>query len=107
MTYDDFIHTLKQLPTSTTYPYLPSSTSSEEKSYKLISVNDDSIRVERDGDVISISIQQIQTLLQALRKDIPLDVEKTLGSSGNTRSIIEALLCLTPTIFYTRIVTVN
>lgn len=103
MIYDELIAKLSELPVNTEYPYVPSSTSSEQNKYKLLSVSFDNIKVERDGSEVSVSIQQIKTILENLRENKPLDIEKILGSSGNTRSIIESLLCLTPSIFYTKI----
>lgn len=103
MIYDELIAKLLELPVNTEYPYVPSSTSSEQNKYKLLSVSFDNIKVERDGSEVSVSIQQIKTILENLRENKPLDIEKILGSSGNTRSIIESLLCLTPSVFYTKI----
>lgn len=103
MTYSEFIEQIGKLETNINYPYVPSTTSKEHKSYKLISVSEDTIIVKRDDDEIKVSIQQIKEILANLKKDTPLDIERLLGASGNTRSIIESLLCLTPTIFYTKV----
>lgn len=103
MTYTEFIKILSGLEKNKEYPYVPSSTSSEQKFYKLLSVSEESIIVERDENEIKVSIQQIKQILDNLKKDEPLDIERLLGASGNTRSIIESLLCLTPTIFYTKV----
>lgn len=103
MIFQEFIENAKRLPLGQEYPYLPSPKSSDSKKYKLLEVSNDSIKVERDGAETSISIPHIKTLLENMKDEIPLDVEKTLGSGGNTRSIEEALLCLIPSIFYTRI----
>lgn len=103
MTYQKFINSISKLHLGAEYQYVPASTSSEKKSYRLDSVSEDNIKVTRDNSEVSVSIQQIKTILQNLKKDEPLDIEKLLGSSGNTRSIIESLLCLTPTIFYTKV----
>lgn len=103
MTYSEFIEQIGMLETNINYPYVPSTTSKEHKSYKLISVSEDTIIVKRDDDEIKVSIQQIKEILANLKKDTPLDIERLLGASGNTRSIIESLLCLTPTIFYTKV----
>lgn len=103
MTFQNFIENAKQLQIGMEYPYLPSPKSPESKKYKLLEVSEESIKVERDGTLTTISIPHIRTLLENMSKNIPLDVEKTLGSGGNTRSIEESILCLMPTIFYTRI----
>lgn len=103
MTYQEFIKNVSNLHLGEEYQYVPSSTSSGKKTYRLESVAEDNIKVIRDDSEVSVSIQQIKTILQNLKKDEPLDIEKLLGSSGNTRSIIESLLCLTPTIFYTKV----
>src|SRR5574344_1869857 len=103
MTYQKFINSISKLHLGAEYQYVPATTSSEKKSYRLDSVSEDNIKVTRDNSEVSVSIQQIKTILQNLKKDEPLDIEKLLGSSGNTRSIIESLLCLTPTIFYTKV----
>lgn len=103
MTFQEFIESAKQLKTGVDYPYLPSPKSSDSKKYKLIEVTEDSIKVERDGTITTISIPHIKTLIENMKKDVPLDVEKTLGSGGNTRSIEESVLCLTPKVYYTRI----
>lgn len=103
MIFQEFIENAKRLPLGQEYPYLPSPKSSDLKKYKLLEVSNDSIKVERDGAETSISIPHIKTLLENMKDEIPLDVEKTLGSGGNTRSIEEALLCLIPSIFYTRL----
>lgn len=103
MTFQEFIESAKQLTIGVDYPYLPSSKSSESKKYKLLEVTNDFIKVERDGAVVAISIPHIKTLIENMKDDVPLDVEKTLGSGGNTRSIEESVLCLTPKIYYTRI----
>ena len=103
MTYSEFIDQIGKLETNIDYSYVPSTTSKEQKTYKLISVSEEAIIVKRDEDEIKVSIQQIKEILANLRKDTPLDIERLLGASGNTRSIIESLLCLTPTIFYTKV----
>lgn len=103
MTYTEFIKIINELEKNKEYPYVQSSTSSEQKFYKLLSVSEESIVVERDGNELKVSIQQIKQILNNLKKDEPLDIERLLGGSGNTRSIIESLLCLTPTIFYTKL----
>lgn len=103
MTFQDFIESAKQLQIGMEYPYLPSPKSPDSKKYKLLEVSEESIKVERDGTLTTISIPHIRTLLENMSKNIPLDVEKTLGSGGNTRSIEESILCLMPSIFYTRI----
>ena len=102
MTFQEFIESAKQLTIGVDYPYLPSPKSSDSKKYKLVEVTEDSIKVDRDGTTTTISIPHIKVLIENMKKDLPLDVEKTLGSGGNTRSI-EAILCLTPKIYYTRI----
>ena len=103
MTFQEFIESAKQLTIGVDYPYLPSPKSSDSKKYKLVEVTEDSIKVDRDGTITTISIPHIKTLIENMKKDLPLDVEKTLGSGGNTRSIEESILCLTPKIYYTRI----
>lgn len=103
MTYSEFIDQIGKLETNIDYSYVPSTTSKEQKTYKLISVSEEAIIVKRDEDEIKVSIQQIKEILTNLKKDTPLDIERLLGASGNTRSIIESLLCLTPTIFYTKV----
>ena len=103
MKYSEFIEQIGKLKTNVEYSYVPSTTSKEQKSYKLISVSEEAIIVKREQDEIKVSIPQIKEILSNLKKDIPLDIERLLGASGNTRSIIESLLCLTPTIFYTKI----
>ena len=103
MTFQEFIESAKQLTIGVDYPYLPSPKSSDSKKYKLVEVTEDSIKVNRDGTTTTISIPHIKTLIENMKKDLPLDVEKTLGSGGNTRSIEESILCLTPKIYYTRI----
>lgn len=103
MIFDEFIEIAKQLTIGQEYPYLPSSKSSENKKFKLLEISEKSIKAEREGVKVSLSISNIKTLLKEMRKDIPIDTEKTLGSGGNTRSIEEALICLIPSVFYTRI----
>lgn len=103
MIFDEFIEIAKQLTIGQEYPYLPSSKSSENKKFKLLEISEKSIKAEREGVEVSLSISHIKTLLKEMRKDIPIDTEKTLGSGGNTRSIEEALICLIPSVFYTRI----
>lgn len=103
MTFQELIQCLQQLKLPKDFPYLPSSTSSEKNTYTLISVSENEIKVKRDGVDVSVSITQIHRIIENLFEYTPLDVEKTLGGSGNTRSIIESLFCLTPSIFHTRI----
>lgn len=103
MTFQEFISYLQQLILPKDFSYLPSSTSSEKNVYTLLSVSENEIRAKRDNTELSVSITQIHTIINNLSEYIPLDVEKTLGGSGNTRSIIESLLCLMPEIFHTRI----
>ena len=102
MTYNDFIIELQELTLPAEFPYLPSSTSGQN-SYTLLNVSKDEIKVERDDKEISISISQIKKILENIEDNKPLDVEATLGGSGNARSIVESLLCLSPHFFYTRI----
>lgn len=103
MTFESFVQELSQLPVGVQYPYLPSFTSSTQNFYTLLSVSSDAIRVKRDDSEISVSLQQIKIVLENLRDNVPLDIEKLLGSSGNARSIIESLICLTKSVFYTRL----
>lgn len=103
MTYSEFIAELKKLLMPKEYPYLPSSTSSVQNVYMLQSVSEDEIKVIREKKEIFVSINQIKKILDNLQLDVPLDIEKILGGSGNTRSIIESLFCLTPSVFYIRL----
>lgn len=103
MTYESFIQQLMLLGVNKQYPYLPSGTSSTKNFYVLLSVAQDNIRVRRDSEEISISIPQLKKVLENLIPNQPLDIEKFLGGSGNSRSIIESLICLTPSVFHTRI----
>lgn len=103
MTYQELIKHLQQLDLPKAFSYLPSSTSSERNAYTLLSVNENEIKVKRDETELSVSIAQINTIINNLSDYVPLDVEKTLGGSGNTRSIIESLFCLHPQVFHTRL----
>lgn len=103
MTYQELIKSLQQLTLPREFSYLPSSTSSEKNVYVLLNVSENEIKARRDGTDLSVSIAQIRTIIDNLSEFVPLDVEKTLGGSGNTRSIIESLICLLPQIFHTRI----
>ena len=102
MTYNDFIDELQKLTLPKEYTYLPSSTSGQNL-YTLLTVSMDEIKVERDRKEISISTTQIKKILDTIENNKPLDVEATLGGSGNARSIVESLMCLNSHIFYTRI----
>jgi hypothetical protein len=102
MTYNDFIDELQKLTLPKEYAYLPSSTSGQNL-YTLLTVSLDEIKVERDRKEISISTTQIKKILDTIENNKPLDVEATLGGSGNARSIVESLMCLNSHIFYTRI----
>ena len=103
MTYQELIKHLQQLDLPKAFSYLPSSTSSERNAYTLLSVNENEIKAKRDETELSVSIAQINTIINNLSEYVPLDVEKTLGGSGNTRSIIESLFCLHPQVFHTRL----
>ena len=103
MIYQELIKSLQQLTLPREFSYLPSSTSSEKNVYVLLSVSENEIKARRDGTDLSVSIAQIRTIIDNLSEFVPLDVEKTLGGSGNTRSIIESLICLLPQVFHTRI----
>ena len=67
MKYIEFIENLNKLEKNREYLYVPSSTSSEKKFYKLLSVAEDSIIVERDGKEIKVSIRQIKQVLDNLK----------------------------------------
>ena len=103
MIYQELIKSLQQLTLPREFSYLPSSTSSEKNVYVLLNVSENEIKARRDGTDLSVSIAQIRTIIDNLSEFVPLDVEKTLGGSGNTRSIIESLICLLPQVFHTRI----
>ena len=103
MTYEEFIQQVSQLEVDRQYSYLPSATSSSQNTYTLLSVSENEIKVLRDEKETLVSINQIKKILDVLKEAKPLDVESALGGSGNTRSIVESLLCLTSSIFYTRI----
>lgn len=103
MTFQEFITYLQRLALPMDFSYLPSSTSSDKNIYTLLSVSENEIRAKRDGSELSVSLTQINTIINNLSEYTPLDVEKTLGGSGNTRSIIESLFCLLPEIYHTRI----
>lgn len=102
MTYEEFIQQLAQLETNRQYSYVPSATT-PTGSYTLLNVTNDEIKVLRDNNEVPVSINHIKRILDALQDIEPLDIESTLGGSGSTRSVIESLLCLTPSIFYTRV----
>lgn len=103
MTYEGLIQQLSQLEINRQYSYLPSATSSSQNTYTLLSVSESEIKVLRDDKETLVSINQAKKILDVLKEAEPLDVESTLGGSGNTRSIVESLLCLTTSIFFTRI----
>ena len=103
MTYEEFIQQVSQLEVDRQYSYLPSATSSSQNTYTLLSVSENEIKVLRDEKETLVSISQIKKILDVLKEAEPLDVESALGGSGNTRSIVESLLCLTSSIFFTRV----
>ena len=103
MTYEEFILQLSQLEVNREYSYIPSEIDHNANTYKLLRVAHDAIGVENENQEISIPIDHIKSIVDALRFAEPLDVEATLGGGDNIHSIIESLFCLTPSIFYTRI----
>lgn len=51
------------------------------------------------GDVENISAQMLWRIANALNSQLPINVDRVLGGSYNTRSVLEALLAHTPEIY--------
>lgn len=49
---------------------------------------------------VSISVQMIWRLANAIKQNQPINVDRILGASYNTRSVLEALLAHTPQFYY-------
>lgn len=108
ITASNIVSFVEQLPNQS-YNYINSRTK------KLIEVVDVTkpegpIRIKRydpskggtslEAKIESISSQMIWRVANALQKGIPVNIDRVLGASYNTRSVLEALLAHTPQFYY-------
>ncbi len=54
----------------------------------------------KDAKVVSISSQMIWRLANAIRPNQPINVDRILGASYNTRSVLESLIAHTPQFYF-------
>jgi len=50
---------------------------------------------------VSISVNMIWRVANAIQEDIPINIDRIVGASYNTRSVLESLLAHTPAFYIT------
>ena len=100
MTAPDLLKLIAELPTKGKFSYIDN----PEKTVSVAAVHLDKERLEirrfDQSKFESISSNMLWRVADAIRENTPLNFDRLLGSSYNTRSALEALLAHTPPFFY-------
>jgi len=103
-TASDIVRSINALDKNRTYGYVNVATHGEIKIVR-VGLTEGPIVIKRRkigedwSEEIPIGPQMIWRLANALNSRIPINVDRVLGGSYNTRSVLEALLAHTPEIF--------
>ena len=109
ITCENIVRAITMLPKNQSYNYINESTHTKI-SIEEVKLPSGPIFIRRwnpikgesasDAKVESISMQMITRVANAIELKVPLNIDRLLGASYNTRSALEALLCHTPEFFY-------
>jgi type II restriction enzyme len=109
LTASDIIHAIGQLPKDQSYNYVNETTSSKIK-IKDIVYPEGPISIQRydprkqkvlsNAMTTSISTEMIWRVANAFVPNLPINLDRVLGGSYNTRSALEALLAHTPEFYF-------
>jgi hypothetical protein len=94
---DSIVETARQLKGRVLYYLSGKKTKSEElASIIVFEVNDSSIKCDRSGEEISISMANVERLASALASGKPVHVDTVFGGSGSTRTPLETIAANAP-----------
>jgi type II restriction enzyme len=108
-TASDLLRAIAQLPKDREYNYINPANRGKIK-IDLAVEPEGPIRIRRydpskretpeDAEPTSISASAIRRVANAVRENVPLNIDRVLGASYNFRSVIETLLAHTPQFYY-------
>lgn len=100
MTAPDILKLISELPSNRKFSYIDD----PKKTVSVASVHKNNERLEilrfDKTKVESISSNMLWRVADAIRENIPLNLDRLLGASYNTRSALETLLAHTPPFYY-------
>lgn len=109
ITVAEMINLLSSLPKGAEYPYINASTHTvvtiEEiiQPYGPITIrrwDPTKGEIKKDAEPQSISMAMMNRVANAITSGTPINIDRLLGASYNTRSALETLLCHTPPFYY-------
>lgn len=101
MTASELVQLISQLPKGEGFSYI----GDEGRKIEIVSVTkpDGPIVVKRPAQVAktaSISKNMLSRVADGIHANVPFNIDRLLAASGNTRSVLEALLAHTPPFYY-------
>lgn len=109
ITAADIVNAIGHLPRNRAYNYINPSTKTKIQIHD-ITYPEGPVFIKRynphkgegpqDGKIESISSQMIWRVANAVRPNLPINIDRILGASYNTRSALETLLAHTPEFYY-------
>jgi len=105
LTAENIVHEIGRLPNNTWFQYVNPKTPSRVRVLS-IEAPEGPITIERrdtrtgNSSTVSISSQMIWRVANALLPNYPVNFDRILGGSYNTRSALEALIAHTPEFYY-------
>jgi type II restriction enzyme len=109
LTASDLVSAINQLPKNKAYHYIHPGTTGLI-SIERVQLPDGPIFIKRfnpstsktlkDTREVSMSVQMIWRVANAFREGQPINIDRILGASYNTRSILESLIAHTPEFYY-------
>lgn len=109
ITASNIISFIEQLPKNKAYNYINPSTKGLIEVVE-ITRPEGPVRIKRydpskgqtsaEAKVVNISSEMIWRVANAIQEEAPLNIDRVLGASYNTRSVLEALLAHTPQFYY-------
>lgn len=109
ITIEELVGALKTLPKGKFYSYI-NTTTKTLVAIESIESNLGPIYIKRydpseeetpkNAKIQSISTQMLSRVANAMTENTPINIDRLLGASYNTRSALEALLCHTPQFYY-------
>lgn len=103
LTLENVIRAIGRLPKNQWFDYINESTSTQ---VRLIAITqpEGPIRIERKSKLatkeLTISRQMISRFVNAVEENVPINIDRILGASYNSRAAFEALLARTPDFYW-------
>lgn len=94
LTATNIVRAIKQLPKNIAYDYISDKSRGQIQIVEIRGVSLSNAKSE------SISVQMIKRVANAFRVHEPLSIDRVLGASYNTRSVLETLLAYTPQFYF-------